>query len=461
MNSLRNQLLAWLLPSFIALYALAATSLYQVEKTRLYEKLDDQLGLITNQVRSALTRPSLESREKRFSSENLAAILEEIAQEQTTDVLYYQVTSQSSAVLLKSDSMGEVNFALQPGPNIYSQLLKADTKLYIRNVPIPERRMRHRMIITVALDDALLTAKLQSYKQWLVLGGVGLSGLFALILVLVIRKTLNPVASLAIHATNINADNLALRFESEQIPTEIQPFINKLNDLMQRLDDSFVRERQFSNDLAHEMRTPLAAIRATADVAQKWPSDNVNDDFADIEKLSIQMQNMVDTLLTLARLDSDARQLQIDSVVFSSMLAQIIKLHQQKIGEKQLLIQQNFEDEDLTLSCDQNLLHILWANLISNAIAYAPAQSEIEITATTKIMSISNNCNGLTQDDLNKMFERFWRHEQARSQQQHVGLGLSIAKRSAELLGYKLTVELSEQQSGQQKIIFKVFCKEL
>ncbi|EWH08808.1 heavy metal sensor kinase [Catenovulum agarivorans DS-2] len=458
MNSLRNQLLGWLLPSFIALYTIAAVSLYQVEKAQQYEKLDQQLRHVVNMMRSELLRSPGKSREQRLSIENLQRVLALVSEDERINTLYYQVLNHKKELVLRSESLAEVQLHIRPGPMMYTQAYTEDLTLYIRNVSIPERRLRNRLVVSIALDNAEAISKLSQYKQLLILGGVVFCLLFALILIFVLRKTLRPVENLAQLAANMNADNLSQRFAANAMPSEIRPFINKLNDLISRLDNSFARERQFSNDLAHEMRTPLAAIRSVAEVAQKWPSDNINDELADIELLSKQMQNMVDTLLTLARLDSDNHKLEEENIALAPFLQHIVKLHEKAILTKQLTFKLNEIDADASLHTDKNLFHILWSNLIGNAVSYAPNGTQVKLMHTVGCVSICNVCDGLTEADLDNIFERFWRHDSARTNQAHSGLGLSIAKRCAQLMQGQLTVELQQHESGTQ-IYFHFFYK--
>jgi signal transduction histidine kinase len=84
---------------------------------------------------------------------------------------------------------------------------------------------------------------------------------------------LSPLNQLANQAASITADSLATRFPTEIWPGELTPISSRLNDLLERLEQSFERERRFSADLAHELRTPIAELRSLAELALKWPED--------------------------------------------------------------------------------------------------------------------------------------------------------------------------------------------
>jgi len=99
--------------------------------------------------------------------------------------------------------------------------------------------------------------------------GAGLLALTVLVVPRLLRRELVPLDALAEQASHINADSLAMRFPISPLPGELIPISTRLNDLLARLELSFERERRFSADLAHELRTPIAELRTLAEVALK------------------------------------------------------------------------------------------------------------------------------------------------------------------------------------------------
>src|SRR5204862_4167903 len=140
------------------------------------------------------------------------------------------------------------------------------------------------------------------------------------LLALALRISMRPLVRLGEQATTMGADSLHERFAVETMPREIEPIVTRLNDLMARLEEGFDRERRFSGYLAHELRTPLAAIRATSEVAAKWPEQSSPDDFHEIAQSAARLQHTVDSLLVLSRLETASADVTSEAVVLGPLV---------------------------------------------------------------------------------------------------------------------------------------------
>jgi two-component system sensor histidine kinase QseC len=114
---------------------------------------------------------------------------------------------------------------------------------------------------------------------------------------------LRPLSSLAKRAETIHASSLQLRFPTDNIPVELLPIAQRLNDLLARLEASFAREQRFSADVAHELRTPIAELRTLAEVALKWPDDVNQAALKEALNIALQMESVATGLMALARCD--------------------------------------------------------------------------------------------------------------------------------------------------------------
>nr|WP_252732315.1 ATP-binding protein [Paraglaciecola arctica] len=289
--------------------------------------------------------------------------------------------------------------------------------------------------------------------------------LLSAILVLVIRRSLVPIQNLTEQVAKVEAGSLHNRLIEENVPTEITPLVDRLNQLLTRLEQSFLRERQFNSDLAHELQTPLAAIRTTSEVALKWPEQSSFDDYRYIAESTIQLQQTIDSLLTLARIESSGNETLSESVSVFTIVEECLSLHANSIEARGIDIILDVNRAQ-SLRSDPRLLRIILSNLLSNAADYAPENSEVTIAGdlllnnqgtsnyqlNSTVLTVVNSAPNLTKGDLVTMFDRLWRKDSSRTGSKHVGLGLSIARTAAKALSLEITADLVEQSTPEQKI---------
>jgi two-component system sensor histidine kinase QseC len=249
-------------------------------------------------------------------------------------------------------------------------------------------------------------------------------------------------------ATLIDAGSLATRFAGD-LPVELQPIADRLNALLARLELSFERERRYSADLAHELRTPLAELQSLAENALKWPQER--DPATDHETLAItrEMELLVSRMLSLAR----GEQGQIPAQSQTLVLAQSVRTAWVPFSARASargLCPTFLIDENIVVRADPLLLRSILGNLFENAVDYASKDAAITVIGTIQagqvVLSVSNAAGTLTEDDLARLFERFWRKESSRTGSgNHTGLGLPLARTFAEAMGWTLTASLEAE----------------
>jgi two-component system sensor histidine kinase QseC len=228
------------------------------------------------------------------------------------------------------------------------------------------------------------------------------------------------------------------------MPPELQPIVTRLNELLARLEISFERERRFSADLAHELRTPLAELRSLAECALKWPESRDRATDEEVLAAATQMQTMVTSLLALARAEQHQLVAGAVPVDLLALVHEVWHPHAAQAEARKLTVAWNLMPA--TVTADPALLRSVLGNLFENAADYAAAGGEIviglEADGTTARVRVANSVENFHADDVAKMFDRFWRKEEARSGGRHFGLGLSLARMFAEAMGWSLTAQL-------------------
>jgi two-component system sensor histidine kinase QseC len=281
-------------------------------------------------------------------------------------------------------------------------------------------------------------------------GGFGVLLLVGTLVIVprVLRRGLQPLERLGEQAARITADSLAERFPLLDLPAELQPIGGRLNDLLARLEQSFERERRFSADLAHELRTPLAELRSLAECALKWP--DTRDPLTDRETLAIaqQMEAIVTNLLALARGEQGRLAAAAEPVALAPLAQEVWRNFAARSDARQLRVHSQLAST--TAWADPVLLRSILTNLFDNMVDYTPAGGAVTIAVrgegATATFHLANDTDNLEPADVPKLFDRFWRKESARTGGQHFGLGLALARTLAAAMGWTLAAALDEHR---------------
>jgi two-component system sensor histidine kinase QseC len=252
-----------------------------------------------------------------------------------------------------------------------------------------------------------------------------------LVVIVAVRQALRPLVRISDEAERIGPHTLDARFSTERLPAELRAICHRLNDLLQRLGDAFARERRFTADAAHELRTPIAELRTLAEVALRWPTDASasRQSHQDVLAISQQMERLVNALLAIARHQAGAAPLALERVDVSALIRDAWRNSADEATAKRITFACAGPDS-APIAGDGAMLRRLFENLLNNAIAYSPAGSEIacDITrdSTGVTTVLTNPANDITADDLPHLAEPFWRKDPARTGGIHSGLGLAV-----------------------------------
>lgn len=242
------------------------------------------------------------------------------------------------------------------------------------------------------------------------------------------------------------------------VPEEVAPLVLALNELFSRLEKTFEAERRFTADAAHELRTPLAALKIQAQVALR--STDEAERHAALEKVlrgTDRATRLVEQLLTLARVDPEAAAIRYKQVELRGLAATVMADLALVAHTKQ--IEMVLEDSlPCSVSGDKAQLGILLRNLLDNAIRYTPAGGQVSVAvhhANGVALEVRDTGPGISAYEREHVLQRFYRI--AGSDEEGSGLGLSIVRRIAELHGAKL--ELLDNESGKGLLARVVWTK--
>jgi signal transduction histidine kinase len=262
----------------------------------------------------------------------------------------------------------------------------------------------------------------------------------AAILSWVVHRSLRPVDDLRGQIEAMDEDNLDRRFSVERAPAELAPVIDQLNSLLERIREAFEREQGFSSDAAHELRTPIAGLRSTLEVAleRSRPAEEHREAERECLKIVEEMQATVESLLEMARMGVRTSAGKETTFRLADLVDECRASLEEEAARRGLRWIRGGEAEAVVRT-DRRLLGRILSNVFDNAVAHADDGGTIEIGASvegeTLRMTVTNPASDAPPDVAKKAFDALWRGDASRTEVgRHAGLGLSICKRIARLL---------------------------
>ncbi len=233
-------------------------------------------------------------------------------------------------------------------------------------------------------------------------------------------------------------------------PRELVPVMVQLNAAFARLEAALAREQGFTADAAHELRTPLAALRLLLEVSlsEADSPDARRQDTTAALALALRLQRLVEALLALARLDRGLVRARPEPVVVAEVMAEAWATVATAAAARGITCR-SVGLSGVSIDTDRDLLRQILVNLCDNAVSHGDAHAEVVITAATAAGLTITIANAATAapTDLSLAGQRLWRADPARTDAgRHVGIGLSLCRRLAEVIGGALRLERAGSQ---------------
>lgn len=267
------------------------------------------------------------------------------------------------------------------------------------------------------------------------------------------RKSLKPIAAIADRANQISAANLHERLPVVNAKDEIGKLAIAFNELLDRLDIEFDRQRRFIADASHELRTPLAIIRGESEVAlskETRSSADYQESLKVVNDEGKRLTKIVEDLFTLARADSGNLKANLDNLYLDELVGDCVRLIRTLADKRNLKLE--FHSEETQIKGDEALLRRLFLNLMDNAVKYNIVGGSFTIVVIKNKVTIANTGDEIPKDQQRSIFDRFYRVETSRGHEDETmmsgtGLGLSIARSIADL--HHATLEYSRNEHGE------------
>lgn len=296
------------------------------------------------------------------------------------------------------------------------------------------------MRVTLMLDTRTDAEMLTGLAWTLLASSLGGALLVSFCGTWLVRRALDPVNELAAQAAQLTPERLSARLDGQTQAEELQPLVLQFNAVLERLERAYIQLEAFNADVAHELRTPLATLIGQTELA--LTGTRTNDELleclgSNLEELQ-RLTGLINDMLFLAQVDRgvSARTEPIESV--AGMVAEVLEYHEAVLAENGL---HPAVHGDARTHADRRLLRRAMSNLLSNAARYGLAGTRVEVRISAHRgavrISVENEGETIPGDEIDRIFDRFYRHDVSRehAQENNFGLGLSIVAAIARMHG--------------------------
>lgn len=455
--SLRNRIAFHYVVAAGAIFLVVFVLLYWVMHRTVYNHLDNDLFAEADSVIHVIA----------VLNSEIAIADEREWQEQEhrqaeVNPMFLQVIGADGAIIRKSPNLGSEKLLFvrtQPGRIYFNASIGRSA---VRQIQIPLQNSQGRTLgyLLVAMPRQEAELVLSNLR-------VVLAVTFPLVLAVVFfssrwiaNSSISPVERITAIAERITAQNLNERVEAPPNRDELFRLTSTINQLMDRLQNAVLRERQFTADASHELRTPLAALKGTLEVLVRKPrtpehyEERIRYCITEVDRLA----SLVEQLLMLARCEAN----QIEPMIRPCKLREAVEAVGQRleplISSWKARIKMP-SDEGVTVLADLNMLEAMIQNLLTNAVKYSPEGSTIEVDWPTETeeaaLRIRDHGIGIPAEAKERIFDRFFRVEDSRVEGAGgAGLGLAIVKRLAELQHLNINVHGEPDGGTTFEIVF-------
>ncbi len=463
--SLRNRIALYYTVATAFLILLVFTAIYFTVDRVVYKHFDDELS---KEVSETLSYANMTAHDFKGFSQFLESDINDNHNEDTqddqdegkhshndkkekkadVDPEFIQIVNSSGEVIIKSANLNLNTLVLEPGRRGTSYFNSHVDNSPVRQVQVSllsrDGLTRGYLLVAVPVKSAIIVLR-DLQEIFFISFPLIILTLFVLTR-LIAGRSIRPIEKVIATAEKMSQTNLDQRIPLPYHHDELYRLSATMNALLDRIQDAFQREKHFTADASHELKTPIAVVKGTLEVLVRRPRDR--DHYESkiqfcLKELS-RMAHMIDQLLMLARYESSKIKPHIQTVALPQHIDDLVERMLPSALAKGISIAAH-HTENARIAADPGMLDMMFENILSNAIKYSPSGSSIaivaECTATAVVCSISDQGIGIPEEKRSAVFERFYRVDESRnSNTGGLGLGLSIVKKLADLQQIKVSV---------------------
>lgn len=438
MNSIKFRLFIYYCAISFVIFGILGVFLYFSLEDTVLRSIDNGLNAKAKAIATLISED--EGVNFKFSDE----ILKEYSQHSKQ---YFQII-QGSKIIEKSQSLGE---------NTLPIINKTQTVNFkdepVRIVPFSFLINNKQFTIECAQDIDNQIDLLQTYLGILSIAIVIAIFLSALVGLFIVNTMLKPIKKISQTISKLSESNLLKSHIDENVASELKPLAVAFNRTFERLDNVFVRQKQFVGDVSHELKTPLSVILMETEMAlrkQRNLQEYINT-INQIKDSAVHMKGIIETLLKLISIEN-TKLIEKKTCDIKEMMQKSIALLKQQLEKKRIVF--SITGDTFFIEADETLMIEVFLNLLDNAIKYNKENGTIDIAINPdkKIVEITDSGIGIPDRELDKIFDKFYRVDPSRAKTiEGLGLGLSLVKEILDL--HKAKIEIKSTPNIGTKVI--------
>lgn len=433
------------LMGFMSLTAIAAFLTFSVIMIYSVEKHFEEQDINDLKAYSASISGHISSRGK--NSDGIVGALTKSEFEKSNLFIYLQ--DEAGKTLFTSDDSPAIDDVIddgQSGPlyekNHYRALV-SPISVYVDGRPVS-----YTLIVAMSTDFHL--HYIYRLKSDLVVAALVICLIIVLVVQLAVYQGHSPLRKVSKKVASITSDNLNTRLMPEDVPVELRQLVVSFNVMLERIEDVFKRQSNFSADIAHEMRTPITNLVTQTQFILNHPRSTQEYQellYSNLEEYE-RMANMVGDMLFLSQVDNHQVVTDTGSVNLRTEIEKVFDFFEAWAEEKG--VQLDLKGDVPTIRGDAPMLRRAVSNLLSNAIRYTPIGETVTVALSQMgaevSLSISNPGVGIPAEHLPHLFDRFYRVDRSRQRKgEGSGIGLAIVKSIVEAHRGRVSVSSDEQ----------------
>ncbi|WP_232053361.1 sensor histidine kinase [Leptotrichia shahii] len=274
----------------------------------------------------------------------------------------------------------------------------------------------------------------------------------------IVKKALNPIAKISDTASEIQKNgDFSKRIKIDEGKDEIHRMADTFNEMLNSLENSYTREKQFSSDVSHELRTPVSVILTESQYSLEYADtmEEAKDSFSVIQRQAKKMSELINQIMELSKIEKQTV-IELQKINFSETMEKILEDYKNLLNEKNIKISKNIE-QNIFINADKVMIERLLDNLFNNAMKFTKDKINVKLYSENEncVMEIEDNGIGIPEEDKKLIWGRFYQVNDSRNKKVNKGFGLGLSLVAKIIEQHNASIDVESQLNKGTKFIAK------